>query len=198
MELRDKVVVITGGGRGLGISIALALAREGARFVLAARTESELNGVRDEVTPLGAEAITAPTDVADPQQIADLAKATLDRFGTVDVIINNAGAGTVLGPVQDTTLEYWEPMINTNAHSAFLLTKALLPTMLANQSGHVININSTVAKKGVSTASAYTFSVEPGIYFPGRWGVRIEDTLLVTETGGERLSHCSRDIQVVS
>ncbi|MBL7064588.1 MAG: SDR family oxidoreductase [Anaerolineae bacterium] len=142
----------------MGRSIALALAREGARFVLAARTESELNGVRDEVTALGAEAITVPTDVADPQQIADLAKATLDRFGTVDVIINNAGTGTVLGPVQDTTLEYWESMINTNARSAFLLTKALLPTMLANQSGHVININSTVAKKGVSTASAYCAS----------------------------------------
>ena len=158
MELRDKVAVITGGGRGLGRSIALALAREGARLVLAARTESELNAVRDEVRALGAEVIVVPTDVTDPQQVEELARATLDTFGTVDIVINNAGTGTVLEPVQNTTLEYWETMINTNARGPFLLTKALLPTMLDKGSGHDVNISSTVARKGVSTASAYCAS----------------------------------------
>jgi 3-oxoacyl-[acyl-carrier protein] reductase len=158
MELKDKVVVVTGGGRGLGRSIALALAREGAQLVLAARTESQLNAVRDEATALGTEALAVPTDVTDPRQIEELASTTLDAFGTVDVIINNAGTGTVLRPVQETTLEYWESMINTNARSAFLLTKALLPVMLAKQSGHVVNILSTVAQRGVSTASAYCAS----------------------------------------
>lgn len=158
MELEDKVVVITGGGRGLGRSIALALASEGARLVLAARTESELNAVRDEVKALGAEAIVVPTDIADPQQIEHMAKVTLDAFGTVDVVVNNAGTGTVLGPVQDTTLEYWESMMNVNARSAFLVTKAFLPTLLEKRSGHVINISSVVAKKGVATASAYCAS----------------------------------------
>jgi 3-oxoacyl-[acyl-carrier protein] reductase len=158
MELKDKVVVITGGGRGLGRSIALALAREGARLVLAARTESELNAVRDKVKALGAEVIVVPTDVADPQQIEHMANVTLDTFGTVDVVVNNAGTGTVLGPVQDTTIEYWESMINVNARSAFLVTKAFLPTLLEKRSGHVINISSVVAKKGVATASAYCAS----------------------------------------
>ena len=152
------MVVITGGGRGLGRSIALALASEGARLVLAARTESELNAVRDEVKALGAEAIVVPTDIADPQQIEHMAKVTLDAFGTVDVVVNNAGTGTVLGPVQDTTLEYWESMMNVNARSAFLVTKAFLPTLLEKRSGHVINISSVVAKKGVATASAYCAS----------------------------------------
>ena len=158
MDLTDKVVVITGGGRGVGRSIALALAREGARLVLAARTESELNAVHDEVKALGAEAIVVPTDVADPPHIEHMAKVTLDTFGTVDVVINNAGTGTVLAPVQDTTLEYWESMMNTNARSAFLVTKAFLPTLLEKRSGHVINISSVVAKKGVATASAYCAS----------------------------------------
>jgi 3-oxoacyl-[acyl-carrier protein] reductase len=158
MELNGKVAVITGSGRGLGRSIALALAAEGARLVLAARTESELNAVRDEVEALGAEAIVVPTDVAAPQQIENLAKVTLDTFGTVDIVINNAGTGTVLGPVQDTTLEYWESMMNVNARSAFLLTKAFLPTLLEKRSGHVLNISSVVAKRGVATASAYCAS----------------------------------------
>lgn len=158
MELNGKVAVITGSGRGLGRSIALALAAEGARLVLAARTESELNAVRDKVKALGAEAIVVPTDVADPQQIENLAKVTLDTFGTVDIVINNAGTGTVLGPVQDTSLEYWESMMNVNARSAFLLTKAFLPTLLEKRSGHVLNISSVVAKRGVATASAYCAS----------------------------------------
>ena len=158
MELKDKVVVITGGGRGLGRSLALALAREGARLVLAARTESELLAVQEEVQALGAEAYVVPTDVADVEQVQQLATKVLDKFGTVDVIINNAGTGTVLEPVQNTTLEYWEEMINTNARGPFFLTKALLPTMLDKGAGHVVNISSTVAKKGVSTASAYCAS----------------------------------------
>jgi 3-oxoacyl-[acyl-carrier protein] reductase len=158
MELNGKVAVITGSGRGLGRSIALALAAEGARLVLAARTESELNAVRDEVEALGAEGIVVPTDVADPQQIENLAKVTLDTFGTVDIVINNAGTGTVLGPVQDMSLEYWESMMNVNARSAFLLTKAFLPTLLEKRSGHVLNISSVVAKRGVATASAYCAS----------------------------------------
>ena len=157
-ELKDKVIVVTGAGRGAGRSIALALARERARLALAARTETELNAVRDEVQALGAEAIAIPTDLSDPNQVAHLAKKTLDTFGTVDVIINNAGWCPPLRLVQDTTIEDWDFAMNVNARGPFLLIKALLPTMLAKRSGYVINISSEVARGGCATASAYSAS----------------------------------------
>ncbi len=158
MELKDKVVVVTGGGRGAGRSIALALAREGARLALVSRTESELNAVREEVEALGAEVIAIPTDLSDPKQIEDMAQETLKTFGTVDVIINNAGWCPPLRLVQDTPIEDWDFAMNVNARGAFLVTKAFLPTLLAKRSGHVINVSSNVAKKGVPTAVAYGVS----------------------------------------
>lgn len=155
MELRDKVVVVTGAGRGAGRSIALALAEEGARLALASRTVSELNAVRDEVNALGGQVIAVPTDLGDPKQVAALAQETLTAFGTVDVIINNAGWCPPLRLVQDTTLEDWDLAMDVNARGPFLLIKALLPTMLAKRNGHVINVSSDVARGGCATASAY-------------------------------------------
>jgi 3-oxoacyl-[acyl-carrier protein] reductase len=155
VELRDKVVVVTGAGRGAGRSIALALAREGVRLALASRTGSELNAVREEVKALGAEVIAIPTDLSDPKQIEDMAQETLKTFGTVDVVINNAGWCPPLRLVQDTPIEDWDFAMNVNARGAFLVTKAFLPTLLAKRSGHVINMSSNVAKKGVPTAVAY-------------------------------------------
>jgi NAD(P)-dependent dehydrogenase (short-subunit alcohol dehydrogenase family) len=155
MELRDKVVVVTGAGRGAGRSIALALAREGARLALASRTESELKAVGEEVKALGAEVIAIPTDLSDPQQIEGMAQETLKTFGTVDVVINNAGWCPALRLVQDTSTEDWDFAMNVNARGAFLVTKAFLPTLLAKRSGHVLNVSSEIAKKGVATAVAY-------------------------------------------
>jgi len=185
MELKDKVVVVTGGGRGVGRSIALALAREGARLALVARTESELNAVREEVEALGGEAIAIPTDISDPKQIEDMAQETLKTFGTVDVIINNAAKGAIPDLlVQDTTIEDWDYVMNVNARGAFLVTKAFLPTLLAKGSGHVINIETVVAKKGVATAVAYCASKAAMLAFGqglldevGPLGVRVTNVL---------------------
>jgi 3-oxoacyl-[acyl-carrier protein] reductase len=116
---------------------------------------SELNAVRDEVNALGGQVIAVPTDLGDPKQVAALAQETLDAFGTVDVIINNAGWCPPLRLVQDTTLEDWDLAMDVNARGPFLLIKALLPTMLAKRNGHVINVSSDVARGGCATASAY-------------------------------------------
>ena len=193
MELRDKVVVLTGAGRGAGRSIALALAREGARLALASRTESELNAVREEVKALGAEAIAIPTDLSDPKQVEDLAQETLAAFGSVDVIINNAGWCPPLRLVQDTTIEDWDFAMNVNARAPFLLIKALLPTMLAKRSGHVINISSNVARGGCATAGAYSASKaamlalgESLLDEVAKMGVRVTNVLPGTMNTGMR------------
>ena len=158
MKLTNKVVVISGAGRGVGRSIALALAPEKTRLVLAARTITELEEVKVKVEELGGTAIICPTDISDPHQIQVMADDTLKAFQTVDVIINNAGWSPPLRPIQDTTIEDWNYVLNVNARGTFLITKAFLPTLLAKQNGHVINISSVTGVRGVATASAYCMS----------------------------------------
>jgi 3-oxoacyl-[acyl-carrier protein] reductase len=155
MDLGEKVIVVTGAGRGAGRAMALALAQEGARLVLASRTQAELYAVRDEVKALGGQVIAVPTDLSDPKQVEDLAQEILNACGTVDVIINNAGWCPPLRLVQDTSIEDWDFAMSVNARGPFLLIKALLPSMLTKRSGHVINISSDVAPGGCATASAY-------------------------------------------
>jgi NADP-dependent 3-hydroxy acid dehydrogenase YdfG len=158
VKLTNKVVVISGAGRGVGRSIALALAPEKTRLVLAARTITELEEVKVKVEELGGTAIICPTDISDPHQIQVMADDTLKAFQTVDVIINNAGWSPPLRPIQDTTIEDWNYVLNVNARGTFLITKAFLPTLLAKQNGHVINISSVTGVRGVATASAYCMS----------------------------------------
>ena len=158
MKLTNKVVVISGAGRGVGRSIALALAPEKTRLVLMARTITELEEVKVKVEELGGTAIICPTDISDPHQIQVMADDTLKAFQTVDVIINNAGWSPPLRPIQDTTIEDWNYVLNVNARGTFLITKAFLPTLLAKQNGHVINISSVTGVRGVATASAYCMS----------------------------------------
>lgn len=158
VKLTNKVVVISGAGRGVGRSIALALAPEKTRLVLVARTITELEEVKVQVEELGGTAIVCPTDISDPHQIQVMADDALKAFQTVDVIINNAGWSPPLRPIQDTTIEDWNYVLNVNARGTFLITKAFLPTLLAKQNGHVINISSVTGVRGVATASAYCMS----------------------------------------
>jgi len=158
VKLTNKVVVISGAGRGVGRSIALALAPEKTSLVLVARTITELEEVKVKVEELGGTAIVCPTDISDPHQIQVMADDALKAFQTVDVIINNAGWSPPLRPIQDTTIEDWNYVLNVNARGTFLITKAFLPTLLAKQNGHVINISSVTGVRGVATASAYCMS----------------------------------------
>jgi len=155
MDLKDKTIVLTGAGRGVGRAIALALAREGAFLALASRTVEQLNAVLDEVVALGTRAIAIPTDLSDPDQVQRLADETLRIFGTVDVIINNAGWCPPLRLMKDTPLEDWNLAMNVNARAPFQLIKTLLPTMLEKRSGTIINVSSEIAYGGAVTAVAY-------------------------------------------
>ena len=127
MKLDGRVAVITGAGRGIGRAIALAYAREGAKLALAARSESELEVVVGAVSELGAEAIAVPTDVTSQEDTERLARAVVDRFGRIDVLVNNAGISGPVGPLQGNDIADWVNTITVNVTGTFLVCRAVIP-----------------------------------------------------------------------
>lgn len=156
MRLKDKVAVITGGGQGIGRGIALALAREGARCVLAARTRANLEAVQAEIEAAGGEAFVVPTDLRSEDEIDDLARQTLDRFGHVDVLVNNSG---VTGPMKELWKidpAEWDETFDVNVRGVFLTCRAFLPSMIERRSGNIIIIGSPSGKRPLHGRTAYT------------------------------------------
>ena len=144
MKMQDKVAIITGAGRGLGRSVALAFGRQGAKVVLVARSREEIDQVAAQLRSLRKDAIAIPTDVSEEAQVDHLIKKTLDVYGTVDILVNNAGARGPIGPVHSTSLSDWEQVLKINLTSAFLCSKAVLPTMMEKRAGKIINVATTL------------------------------------------------------
>ena len=158
MKLEGQVAVITGAGRGIGRAIVLAYAREGARLVLAARSESELEQVVASVSELSAEAIAVPTDVTSQGDTERLAEAAVERFGRIDVLVNNAGISGPIGPLQDNDIAEWVDTINVNLTGTFLVCRAVIPVMLEQGGGRIINLSGAGAANAWSNMSAYCSS----------------------------------------
>jgi NAD(P)-dependent dehydrogenase (short-subunit alcohol dehydrogenase family) len=155
MTLDGKVAIVTGAGRGIGRATALALAREGCSVVLAARTQPEIEAVAGEVVRLGRQALPLGVDVTQEADIARMADRTLERFGRVDVLVNNAGSSIPFRDVVDLTLLEWNRILQVNLTSAFLCARAVLPLMIRQRSGKIINIGSLSSFVGFAGNSAY-------------------------------------------
>jgi len=164
MRLQGKVALITGGGRGIGRSIALAFAREGADVAVTARTQAEIDAVAKEVTELGRQAYAVPCDVTNNESVAPMAAAVHERFGRVDLLINNAGTGRS-APFFKTDLNMWSQMFALNATSMYLVTQAVLKGMLDRKYGRVINIVSTAGKIPFRYCTAYVASKHAALGF---------------------------------
>ncbi len=158
MKLDGQIAIVTGAGRGIGRAIALAYAREGAKLALAARSESELQEVVNAASDLGAEAIAVPTDVTDPQDTDRLAQRTVEQFGRIDVLVNNAGISGPMGSLQDNDVADWINTINVNLTGTFLVCRAVIPMMLNRSSGRIINLSGAGATNAWSNMSAYCSS----------------------------------------
>ena len=158
MRLKDRVVIVTGGARGIGRSYVQALAKEGARLVVA--DIADAGESVEEARSAGGEAVAVPTDVTDEDSTQAMAKAALDAFGRIDVLVNNAGiAGRFARvPVEEVTVELWDRVMAVNAKGMFLCAKAVLPAMRAQKSGRMINISSHTFYLGASGMIAYTTS----------------------------------------
>lgn len=144
MNLPEKVALITGAGRGIGKAVALELAKAGCRLVLAARNEAELANTRREVEKMGAPAFAYASDLSGEKNIRDLVTQTLDKFKTLDILINNAGI-ILPKPFLEVTLEEWDRTMTINLRTVFLLSQLALNVMREKRSGYIINISSTVA-----------------------------------------------------
>jgi 2-deoxy-D-gluconate 3-dehydrogenase len=149
-SLEDKVAVITGAGRGLGRAMAIRLATGGADIVAASRTVSQLEETADEVRKTGRRCFFVPTDVGVSAQINSMVAAAMQEFGRIDVLINNAGGGEdQLGkPLESITDEEWRRGIDTNLSSQFYCARAVIPHMVKQKRGKIINIASGYGLRG--------------------------------------------------
>ena len=146
-SLKDKVALVTGASQGIGRETALALAEAGAKVAAAARNEEKLAALVQEIAAKGGEAFAVKMDVADAEQIKAGFKAVLEKFGKLDILVNNA-AITRDGLAMRMKLEDWDAVIRTNLTGAHLCIQQALSTMIRARAGRIINIASVVAQMG--------------------------------------------------
>ena len=158
MKLQDKVILLTGGSRGIGRAVALACAKEGARLALCSRTADELSKTVGEVRSLKAECEGWPCDVSSEQDAADLVAKVKRQFGRIDVLINNAGVMTRSRPAWELEVAKWDYTIAVNLRGVFLVTRAVLPLMIEQKGGSIINVSSAIGRMAFPNFIAYSTS----------------------------------------
>jgi acetoacetyl-CoA reductase len=156
-RLEGKVAIVTGASRGIGRAIALALGAEGAKVVVNyARNQQEAEKVVDEIKQQDSQAFAFAANVAVYDEVKKMTEAALERFGRIDILVNNAGINRDKG-FKNMTVEAWNEVINTNLGGVFNCTHTVLPTMLAQKSGYIVNIgsaNGQMASYGQTNYSA--------------------------------------------
>jgi len=146
-SLKDKVAVVTGASQGIGRDTALALAEAGAKVAVAARSEEKLLALVADIAATGGTAFAVKMDVADAEQVKAGFKLVLEKFGRLDILVNNA-AITRDGLAMRMKAEDWEAVLRTNLTGAHLCIQQALPTMMKARAGRIINISSVVAQSG--------------------------------------------------
>ncbi len=156
-QLSGKVALVTGASKGLGKAVALALAEAGATLALVARSEELLSEVAAAIRTGGGEAEVFPADVTDESQVAALEKAVTQRFGKVQILVNNAGIN-LRKPVTEFTLEEWNRVQAVNVTGPFLLCRAFVPHMRGQGYGRILNMTSMMSHISLPGRSAYSTS----------------------------------------
>ncbi|MBN1321916.1 MAG: 3-oxoacyl-ACP reductase FabG [Thermoleophilia bacterium] len=162
MSLEGKVGIVTGAGRGIGRATAVLMAREGAKVVLVGRS-GNIDEVGAEIEKAGGEAFPVRTDVSDPDAGPGLARKVIERYGRVDLLVNNAGvhpriAGNKWPTILETDVANWDCNLDNNARGPFFLTKAIIPHMIEQRYGRVVFVSSVTGMHGRVASPAYNAS----------------------------------------
>ncbi|MDZ7290580.1 MAG: SDR family NAD(P)-dependent oxidoreductase [candidate division KSB1 bacterium] len=171
MELDNKIALVTGAGRGIGRAIALALAKAGAKLALAARNQHELESVAQEIQKLNTEALVLPTDLRDEMQTRRMVMKTVEQFGALHILVNNAGLGYFRSVAEMTTAE-WDEMFAVNMRAIFIATNEAIPHLRKAGESFVINIASLAGKNTFVNGGGYTAT---------KWAVRAFSQCLMLE-----------------
>ncbi len=157
-DLSDRVAIVTGGSKGLGKAMAAGLASAGARTVLVSRNQAEADAAAEEITSDHAtEAIAIEADVADQPQMEALVRSVIDRFGRIDILINNAGIN-IRGAIDELTLDQFREVQQINVDGIWIASRAVTPRMKEQGSGRIINLASTLGLVGLANRTPYATS----------------------------------------
>jgi 3-oxoacyl-[acyl-carrier protein] reductase len=140
-KLDNQVAIVTGGGTGIGRGVAIALAGEGARVVVCGRRKEPLEETASAIRARGGEALAVQADVTDERDVNQTIQATLDAYGRIDLLVNNAGISGG-DPIQRHDVKDWDQVMDINLRGSFLMARAVLPAMRMQRKGHIINISS--------------------------------------------------------
>ena len=154
-RLQSKVAVVTGASQGIGKAIAIAFGAEGAKVTATARTTEAIEAVCGQIEDAGSEGLAITADVADERALQRIVNETLERFGRIDILVNNAAIIHPRVDLVDFDPQLWRQVIDVNLIGAAMLTKLVLPSMIENQYGKIINIASIGGRKGAKGRTAY-------------------------------------------
>lgn len=157
MSLAGQTALVTGGSKGIGRAICLALAKEGANVIIAARNESEIKETIDKLKAMGSKSLAIQADVRSEDDVRRLISMTIDKCGRLDILINNAGVA-YKKRLEETTLEEYDKIMDTNLKGVFLCTKYAIPYLRESKNGKIINISSVGGLHGLPDFSAYCAS----------------------------------------
>ena len=178
MKLKDKVAVITGGGRGIGQAIAQAYAHEGAKLALCARTAAELDQTVKDLRARDCEAEGWICDVSLEEPVKDFIVGVRKKYGRIDILVNNAGVMTRPTPMTELDVKKWDYTIAVNLRGPFLVTQAVLPMMMKQKAGSIINVSSMIGRGAYANFVAYASS---------KWGLEGFTQTLAAEARSDNI-----------
>ena len=154
-KLENRIAIVTGASQGIGKAIALAFGQQGAKVVVTARTTDAIEAVANQLREIGTEALAITADLSVETDIRRIAEETVKRFGGTDILVNNAAIIHPRLDLVDFNANLWRQVIDVNLIAPALLTKAVLPSMINNRFGMILNISSIGGRKGSKGRSAY-------------------------------------------